>query len=228
MPGAFKAASTCTRHLDGTAEPSSPAGVSAGDYLLYFFYTNSGTEPSTPSTWDVVSDALVWFGGGWGKVWGKFADGDSTDAPAVAFAGSVCDVCILAFTGVDETTPIDAHWNNNDEDETDPYTLSNVTIANDGSVLACASLTIFGSGSNAPDLSSDGYTLRTQSADDCFAVWTGGFDASTDGGVASLDFGAGGATRSANFVIALKPAAGGGGATVPILMHHYKQIMGVN
>lgn len=82
-----------------------PAGVQAGDLVLFVILTNTTTIPAAPSGYtQVATGTATTIGLG---VWYKFAANSSEPAPSTTQQIFRATSATLLFRGVDQTTPID-------------------------------------------------------------------------------------------------------------------------
>jgi hypothetical protein len=197
---------------DGTIETIAPAGVVSSNLLLCSGRSAVSTAISTPTDWNSIFTWTNWFNGYRSFLFWKIADETASDTPVITAGSGEWHTTIARFSGHNLATPIDTSWNNGGANETDPYTISNLTITNDGSMILLGSMTHFGNGSSAPDLTSDGYTLNRSKVDAeaCLGWWSGNFNSGANGGVASLDFE--GSQRA--------------GLVIPVLRHHLRMLVG--
>lgn len=96
-----------------TSTANLPAGYAAGDLLILVAsgFISGGTQTfNTPAGWTLLGSKI-----NWGSVntylWYKLAASSSETAPAVAFSGGgsgFIETQVYAYTGVNQTTPIDA------------------------------------------------------------------------------------------------------------------------
>jgi len=180
-----------------------------------FVYTSTSSI-TTPSGWSVAVNATVWFGSLRGCLFYRTADGGSDDTPTVTVGSGTWITVIIRANG-QHATPLGNTTSNNGSDPVgDPYTLSDIVIADNGTLLVAASGSNFSSGTAVADLSADGYTVRATSSPsgNDFAIWTGEFNASTDGGT-SIDFTGG--IRGAAVLAAFIPAAATSVGNIPPL-----------
>lgn len=218
----FESISTIASGSDDSIETTAPAGVVSGD-LLVLFATSGAGNYVTPTGWTQLNSWSTWFGTRHHILYWRIADGGANDTPTISVDTGNWRAVMYRISGHDPTTPIDTYWNNGGENSTDPYTLNDVTISNDNSLLLLGSDGL-GPNEPGPDLTSYGYFKRIElGSTDPAAFYSGVFDASTDGG-ATVDFG--NSVRAGNFVVAIAPAAGGGGSSIPVFMHHYKLLRG--
>lgn len=88
-----------------TLSSAMPAGVAAGDFVLFVALTNTTTIPAAPSGYTQVTTAAnstIGLG-----VWYKFATSSSEPAPSTTQSAFRATSATLVFRGVDSTTPID-------------------------------------------------------------------------------------------------------------------------
>ncbi len=219
------------------ATPGLPAGITANDFLFAFC-----AAPDT-SVGDWADDGGD--GNGWTQlitneettgrdnetaIYYKVA-GSSESAPTFSYDGANDPLtsAILAFRGVDTTTPFDVTYNNANhyaffENDWTPTPPAITTVTNGAWVIVTASMGYSNiSGFTAPT----GYTERAENtgANRNMALATkevasAGTETPGSWGVSGSGMAS---EESVSYTIALKPAAAGGGGSVPVIIHQYKQ-----
>lgn len=199
----------------GTLTCNKPAGVVSGDVLVAIIgYWNSAAPITPPSGWTLGDSGAN--GGNAGAWYWKVAGGSEPSTYGWTFGGSVDEshVVLAAYTGVDNTTPVDVSSKKTDSTGDGGLVATGVTMTGAGTLLFLA-------GSNAgyvisaPMAPPSGMTERAQ----VFGVEYGAAY------LADQEVAAAGATGNktataesgtntgpyTTFLVALKVSAGGGG-----------------
>ncbi len=184
---------------------TAPSGTNSGKILVLGLHSNATDTPDTPTGWTYIGRGTGWFGSVKVWLWWRLADGGANDTPSLTTSTSnPWETEIVRVAGADTTDPVDVAWNSSVPNSSDPITVGDVSVANDGSLAI-----IFGGQQSYSDFEmtspASGYTLITADS----GAQSGFFSA-----YAPLDAGAGGggtwdwpgATRPAFNYVVLKPA----------------------
>lgn len=157
-----------------------------------------------PSDWNLIgSQQDFWFDTAHLKVWWREADGTGTDTPTITITDGKAQAGIIRING-QAASPYDTQTQG--EDATNPITVSDVTIAEDGSLAVAVIASYL---ADDGDCSATGYTQRSINGADperVLSFLTGDFDSGTGGGA---DFSFSSGLRYAYNLSIFKPAVGG-------------------
>jgi hypothetical protein len=211
MAIAYRSVATATNSVTCSA----PSGLTSGDVMVatVAWYDGIAASVTPPSGWTLIGTAnpgsFVPGGQTSSKIYWKLATGsEPADYTWTISTGSYSEVGIIAYSGVDTTTPIDA--SSSVESSGGNVTASSVTTTVANTQLI-AVLHDYGNTMSAPS----GMTQR--------ALWDASINLIADEAIASTgatgtraDGAAYGAWNA--HLIALKPAGGGGGAASGLIL----------
>jgi len=205
-----------------THEVETTASPTEGNFLFMAAYINNdelltnaetGWTKITEVQSDLAGDTTI-------ACWWKEATSSEPSTYTVSHpTNTVFRGIVIEYSGVDTTTPMDATatevQDNNDSDTLDPADIT--TVTDQAWVIVFLGGVQFTGTPSTPT----GYTARevTSSGGNRFGVWDEGplsIATESPGQISGMGSG----TDSGCITVALRPAGGGGGISIPVVQHH--------